>query len=204
MIWVGLTGPIACGKSTVAKILEADFGVKVINADQIAKQALDPVHGLLDSVIREFGSTIISPGGELDRRQLGRIVFADRAKKVWLEQLIHPFVQNHVEKLKTQYQNEGRLVVFYDVPLLFENHLESQFDSILLVACDQTTQIKRAVSRDQINQKDVEDRIANQLSLNHKLRKSHYVIWNNLNQDLLSLETQVKQYWSWLTAKHMG
>jgi len=144
MTWIGLTGPLACGKSTVHRLLLQFESVYVIDADAWARKALAPRSPLVEKVLQHFGPAVTESGGELDRKKLAQLVFADEKEKKWLEALIHPWVREQVAEEKKQAIHQGYRWIFYDVPLLFEKSLESQFELILLVACYPDVQIHRA------------------------------------------------------------
>jgi dephospho-CoA kinase len=97
--------------------------------------------------VRHFGPDAILPSGELDRKRVGEIVFADRSKLTLLESLIHPEVRKLALERKTQLANQGLKLAFYDVPLLFEKQMESLFDHITVVACNPVVQKQRKIAR---------------------------------------------------------
>jgi dephospho-CoA kinase len=202
MIWIGLTGPMACGKTTVSNIFKDIFSVPVIDADRIAKQALEPGSPIFHAVLDHFGSGIEDEKGAIDRKKLGKVVFENSEERQWLESQVHPYVQNNVLELKTQYQLKGFQMAIYDVPLLFEKSLMFQFDTILLVACTKETQIHRAKQRDQLAESEILTRINNQLPLSAKIEKSHYIIWNDRTTDLNKLQSEVKKYRNWVLNKY--
>jgi dephospho-CoA kinase len=192
---------MACGKSTVAKLLHSLTSFPVIDADAIAKQALDPGGPAYHETVVHFGNSILDQNGYIDRKELGRIVFSDKEKRLWLESVIHPYVQSQVAQWRLYYEKLGHCVAFYDVPLLFEKKIASQFDSILLVACTPETQLARALMRDQLPEVEIRKRIDHQLPVEHKISQSHYIIWNHAHTTLGELEIEVKMYLKWLTGQ---
>jgi len=201
MIWIGLTGPMACGKSTVAKLIHSQAYLPVIDADAIAKQALDPGEPPFCETVSYFGNGILDGNGCINRKELGRIVFSNKDKRAWLEGVIHPYVQSKVAQLRWHYEKLGYHVAFYDVPLLFEKDLVSQFDSILLVACTPETQLARAQKRDELSDIEVQKRIDSQLPVEVKVSKSEYVIWNHSRTTMEELQKEVENYLKWLAGK---
>lgn len=191
MKWIGLTGGIATGKSTVTKILRKK-GYLVVDADEIAKQALQPGHPELKQVIQVFGQEYLQPDGSLDRKGLGEKIFLNPVEKEKLEKIVHPFVQAEVAHQRKEAEKRGVAIAFYDVPLLFEKKLEPQFDSILLIAADESLQIERLQSRNGFTLEESKLRIQNQLPMSEKRKRSDYIIENN--SDLAHLEKQVDAF----------
>ncbi|MCS6839096.1 MAG: dephospho-CoA kinase [Bdellovibrionaceae bacterium] len=210
MIWIGLTGPLACGKSTVASLLQNKPGCAVIDADQLVHELLMQHSSLLKNIKAHFGLEVFDfwPVKEpweqtpvLNRKRLAQMVFPDPKKKTLLESLIHPLVQEHVLQKKDIAKVRGTKYLFYDVPLLFEKEMETSFDFVLLVACHLETQKQRAWQRAGMTVEDLEQRLAHQKPLPEKILKSHYIIWNDF-QDLKTLENEVSQFYHWMIRKY--
>jgi len=191
MKWIGLTGGIASGKSTVAKIL-TDLGAKVILADELSRRVTTPGSEGLRQITRTFGHDILDSDQCLDRRKLADIVFSDPKKLLQLEQILHPLIRNETDIEKKKLEAQGESLAFYDVPLLFEKKLEDQFDKVLLINCDQATQISRIKKRDGLNEREAMQRLNAQIPLKDKVLKSHFVI--NNDGDLETLKKAVKEY----------
>ncbi len=175
MLWIGLTGGIATGKSTVTQWLR-DQGFKVADADEFAHQVLNEKKSLL---IQKFGSGILFHDQSLNRRAIGEVVFKDKLQLQWLENIVHPEVQTKVGQFKAQCEQEGRKFAFYDVPLLFEKNLQKNFDRVLTIACDPELQLQRIKQRNQWSDSEIRSRLSAQLSILEKVKKSDFVIWNN-------------------------
>lgn len=191
MKWIGLTGGIATGKSTVARLVES-LGYPVIDADQISHEITRFGQPGYVKVVDIFGSEILKENGEIDRKKLGQIIFSDINKKEVLEGILHPLIQDQVIKLKQKYQAEGAALCFYDIPLLFEKNLQSNFDYVLTVWCDTETQFKRLVARNIFAglskaeaEKQATIRIENQLPISKKISQSQFCIDNSGSEESL-------------------
>lgn len=178
MKWIGLTGGIACGKSAVAAHLRSK-GWSVIDADVLAHAALSPGESSYQRVVQFFGSGIVNADKSIDRKALGTIVFADRSKLEYLEQVIHPWVQQQTQKKRKELEDAGATLAFYDVPLLFEKNLHSQFDEVIVVACDEALQVSRLQARNGFSVEEAKRRIAAQMPLLEKIKRTSHVIYNN-------------------------
>lgn len=197
MLWLGLTGGLGTGKTTVAELIRQQ-GFQVIDADQIAKQALGPGEDVAKKVIQVFGPGILNSENNIDREKLAGLVFKNKSKLELLESLVHPFVQQKVSELRELAQTKGEVMAFYDVPLLFEKHLERQFDGVIVVSANQEIQLDRIKKRNQWSKEQIESRLANQLPLKDKELKSDYVIYNNgtlsdLKKDVIRMIQNFKE-----------
>ena len=123
MKWIGLTGGIATGKTAAKKLFEG-LGLPVIDADELARQVVQPDQLGYQKVVSYFGTAVISADGFLNRSALAEIIFKNEAKKLALENILHPLIQAEVLKLKMKHQNNEEKICFYDVPLLFEKKLQ--------------------------------------------------------------------------------
>lgn len=196
MRWIGLTGGIATGKSTVSNWLKT-HGYAVIDADELARLVVAPGSEGLRQIVSHFGAEILDDDGNLDRRKLGALVFADREKLLDLENMIHPLVQAQVQSMRNRYEREGREFVFYDVPLLYEKKLQDQFDHIIVVHADEETQKARMRARDALSENEIESRLRNQLPMAEKIKVAHSVVDNNgsredLERRLIELVKQLR------------
>ncbi len=166
---IGLTGPIGCGKSTVAGWLGERAGVVVIDADRVAREVLAPGGPALDAVIARFGGGLVGPDGVLDRAALGRIVFADSAALRDLEAIVHPAVRPRILDAVARAVAEGTDVVVIEAIKLVEGGLAALCDEVWLVTCDPAVQLERVVSRGS-EPADADRRIAAQGGLTDRLR----------------------------------
>lgn len=187
---VGLTGGIASGKSTVAKILQS-LGAAIVNADDLAREVVEPGHEAWKEIVASFGADILQSDQTLDRQKLRALIFNQPEARKRLESIIHPRVRALAEERIRQYAAAGYPVVIYEVPLLFEGNLQEWLRPVILVACDVETQTARLQKRDHLTAADAEKHIAAQMSLKDKRRLADYVIENN--GSLEDLERQTRQ-----------
>jgi dephospho-CoA kinase len=186
---VGLTGGIASGKSTVAKILER-LGAAVINADALSREVVEPGKEAWKEIIDAFGAGVLQPDQTLDRQKLRTVIFNDRDGRKKLEAIIHPRVRALAEEKIREHAVAGYSIIVYEVPLLFEGNLHEWLRPVILVACDVDTQRTRLQERDQLTQTEAQKHIDAQMSLEEKRRLADYVIENV--GSLADLEQQVR------------
>ncbi|AGY57173.1 dephospho-CoA kinase [Gloeobacter kilaueensis] len=184
---IGLTGGIATGKSTVAALL-ARRGVRIVDADILAREAVAPGSPLLDQIVARYGQGIRTTAGALDRAALAQIVFADAQERRWVEALIHPYVREHLERAIQQ--TAAGDVLCLVVPLLFEARMGDLAGEIWVVSSSPRLQRERLKSRDGLKDDQIEARIAAQMPLEQKERLATVVLKNN--GDLADLEKQVE------------
>jgi dephospho-CoA kinase len=189
---IGLTGGIACGKSTAAALLVRK-GAYCICADEAARAALAPGGKGWREVVREFGDAILTPAGEIDRKKLGRMVFGDAKKREKLESLVHPVVRRIWRAQLAACAREGKFsVAIVDVPLLYEVGLEKKFAAVIVVASRPQTQVLRLRARG-LTRREAKARMEAQGPLQKKMDLADYVIWNDGSRALL--RQQVNQIW---------
>lgn len=185
---VGLTGSIATGKSSVANMLK-ELGAYIIDADEIAHDALKKTEKPYKQILNVFGSNILDEQGNIDRKKLGSIVLNDKQKLAVLESIIHPYVQQKRKEIEESIlQHDRNAVIIYDVPLLFEKHLENSFDKIIVVYVPKDIQIKRLMKRQNISYDEALNLINLQICIEEKKKKADFVIDNSY-----SLENTKKQ-----------
>ncbi|MBR5231349.1 MAG: dephospho-CoA kinase [Clostridia bacterium] len=168
---VGLTGGIACGKSTVAKVLR-EKGFTVLDADAISRSVTAKGGEALESIRKAFGDTVFD-GSELNRRKLGEIVFREEAQRRKLEEIIHPLVIGKMQRLTQEAQTA---IVFWDVPLLYETGMDKDCDEVWCVYVSQSEQIRRVMKRDQLTRAQALDRINSQMPAAEKKEKAAHLI----------------------------
>ena len=147
MIRIGITGPIGCGKSTVAQWLGERVGVEVVDADHEARLVLAPGTPEVEQVYARFGGALRRPNGELDRAALGRIVFADPAALGDLEAIVHPAVRPRILRAMDRAEQSGARAVVIEAIKLVEGGLVESCDEVWLVTCEPATQEARLISR---------------------------------------------------------
>lgn len=144
---IGLTGPIGCGKSTLAGWLGERPGVVVIDADRVARQVLDSGEPELDAVLARFGAGLLRPDGEVDRAALGRLVFSDPLALRDLEAIVHPAVRPRILAAVAEAEAAGAVAVVIEAIKLVEGGLASECDEVWLVRCDPEVQRDRLIGR---------------------------------------------------------
>lgn len=194
VIKVGLTGGIGSGKSEVARLL-AGHGAVVVDADALAREALAPGTEGLARVVGEFGPEVLDADGSLDRSKLAQIVFADADRLAALNAIVHPYVGRRSAEIMAAAPAEA--VVVYDVPLLVENYLQSQYDLVVVVDASPETQLQRLVETRGMSDDDARARMAAQASREERLVAADAVILNDGGLDVLS--EQVLDLWNSLT-----
>jgi len=172
---VALTGGIATGKSHVRAEFDA-LGVPTIDADVLARLAVAPGTAGLAAVVERFGRGMLDARGELDRRRLASIVFADAGARRDLEAIIHPQVQRATDDWFAAIDPAAHPVAIADVPLLYEVGRDRAFDRVIVVACDPETQVRRVMARDQVTEAEARQRLAAQLPIEDKVRRASFVI----------------------------
>jgi dephospho-CoA kinase len=176
MLKVGLTGSIAVGKTFVCEVFR-ELGVSVLDADQTAREVVEPNTIGLNRIIEAFGSGILQPNGELDRLKLGAIVFADSAKRETLNSIIHPLVFEAQDFWLGDLEKKGvdKLAII-DAALMIESNGYQRFDKIIVVWCNAEIQIERLMNRNKLNREDAIKRIDTQLSQTEKKKFGDYLI----------------------------
>ena len=182
MLLVGLTGGVATGKSTVAKMFK-QCGAVVIDADELARDVVRPGRPAWRAIVKAFGKTVLTPDRTINRQALGAIVFGNRAKLRRLEQIIHPRVEREQARLTRQaVRKNPDAIVIYDVPLLFEAGVDKRVDTIIVVTTDRETQIARLEKRNGLSRTEAIRRIRSQMPLAKKTRRADYTIEGTLSK----------------------
>ncbi|HVY27424.1 MAG TPA: dephospho-CoA kinase [Polyangiaceae bacterium] len=174
----GLTGGIGSGKSTVARLLR-ERGVPVVDADELAREAVAPGSAGLSEVVAAFGADVLDGAGALDRQRLGERVFADAEARKRLNSITHPIVRRLSQERFAELDRQGVELAAYDVPLLFEVGLDTVLRPTVVVASSQATQLARVSARDGLSEAAVLARIAAQMPLSEKRRRADHVLEND-------------------------
>ena len=188
---VGLTGGIACGKSTVANLFAA-LGASIVDTDLLAREVVAPGSPLLPKIAAHFGASdskgVLQNDGSLDRAALRARVFADPAERQWLEQLTHPAIRALTDQRCEQ--ATGRYVIVA-IPLLVETGGAARFDRVLVVDCDPALQLARLQARDGTTREQAARMLAAQATREQRLAVANDVIHNN--GDIAALRDQVEK-----------
>jgi dephospho-CoA kinase len=193
MINVGLTGGIACGKSTVAQML-VRHGAYLIDLDRIAHEIEEPEKPAWKKIKQIFGSYILKANKEIDRDKLAKIVFADSKKLKALNDIVHPYVlEEWQERLKDIRNKDEHAIVLSDIPLLFEEKMEDLFDLTLLVIISPDEQISRLMTRDCMTHDDAQLRLSSQMPINEKMKLADIIIDNQ--GEVKETEKKVEDVW---------
>lgn len=186
---IGLTGGIASGKSTVAKILQS-LGAAVVDADGLSREVVEPGQDGWNEIVATFGPEVLQADRSLDRQKLRTIIFNNPESRKKLEAIIHPRVRALAEQRIRDHGEAGYAIVVYEVPLLFEGKIHEWLRPVILVACDVEVQRQRLQQRDSIDAAAAQKIIDAQMSLAEKRRLADYVIEND--GSLAELEGQVR------------
>jgi dephospho-CoA kinase len=198
MLVVGLTGGICSGKSTVAAMFMR-LGAVVIDADQVAHELQAPGRPVFDAIISTFGREVVGEEGQIDRRKLGAIVFADPKARARLEEILHPAIVEECERRIQQAHASGAAVCLLDAALLIESGRHARFDMMILVDASEVVQLDRLMSRMGLSREEALRRIRSQMRREEKLRHAKFVIDNG--GPLEDTERQVKALWEQLAAE---
>lgn len=181
---IGITGSIACGKSTVSNYLKSK-GYIVIDADRIGHEALDDDY-VKEKLIVAFGNEILEDN-KINRQKLGELVFGNSSNLNVLNSIIHPEIRKKIlEKID---KNNDKELIFIDVALLFEAKFDDLVDKIIVVYVDENTQLTRLMKRNSISKKEALSRIVSQMSPIEKAKLGDYTVNNNL--DVINTYEQV-------------
>ncbi len=195
---IGLTGGIASGKSTVARRL-AEHGAVAVDADQIAREVVEPGTPGLAQIAETFGDGVLNPDGSLNRAALGAIVFSDESSRLRLNAITHPAVlQRSTERFEEARRADPDAVVVYDVPLLVESANAYPFDVIVVAHADAETRIRRLVELRGMDEHEAARRIRSQASDGERLAVADVVI--DTDGSLEHTLEQADALWERLTA----
>lgn len=184
---VALSGGIASGKSTIANLF-AQLGVPIIDADVIARQVVEIGTDAYKVIVKHFSQEILLPNNEIDRSQLRDIIFNNDHERLWLNNLLHPIIQ---EQTQIQIAQQTAAYVIWVVPLLVENNLHNLADRVLMVDTPEQLQLERLIQRDNIDESLAKKMISSQISSQKRLMYADDIIVNN--GDLTSLTAQVNK-----------
>jgi dephospho-CoA kinase len=189
---IALTGGIASGKTWVRARFE-DLGVPTIDSDALAREVVAPGTPGLAAVVGRFGREVLLPSGALDRKKLGRIVFADDEARRALEAIVHPEVHRATEQWFASLDPRTHPFAIADIPLLYETGRDRDFDEVIVAATDPETQVRRVMQRDGLSEPETRQRLAAQLPIEEKAAKADHVIRTDGTHD--ETDEQVKRLW---------
>lgn len=189
---IGLTGGIATGKSTVSKIL-TDNGYMVIDADVLARKIVEVGQPAYTEIVKSFGEDILNPDKSINRKTLGRLIFADDELKAQLNNITHPYIFQEMKREISRKCRDNK-IIFLDIPLLFEEYskimeLGIDFHEIWLVYVNENLQLNRLMKRDNLSREESQKRINSQMSMAIKYKMADIIIDNN--DDKLILKSNV-------------
>jgi len=178
MLIVGLTGGIASGKSAIARALESEPGIAVIDADRIAWETYSPGTDVYEKLVAHFGRKILNPDGTIDRRALGKLIFHDPKERAFLNSVVHPAVMARLVELARAYEAQGIELLIIQAALLLESEdvRREFFDHYVLVTVEPEEQIRRLMARDGLSRKEALRRIEAQTPQEEKLKRADFVI----------------------------
>lgn len=201
MLLIGLTGGIACGKSTVAAMLR-EHGAPLIDADQLARDVVAPGSDGLATIAEVFGPEMMTDDGFLDRKRMSALVFVDAERRAALEAITHPRIFARFQALCDTYEARGEQVVVYDAALLFERGLDQLMNAVIVVTVPPPVQLHRLRDRDGIEEEEALRRITAQMPLEEKVKRADWVIDNG--QSLLHTRAQLDYVWRQVMSRAIG
>ncbi|OAS88820.1 MULTISPECIES: dephospho-CoA kinase [Metabacillus] len=174
---IGLTGGIASGKSTVSDMLRKQ-GIRVIDADQIAREVVEIGKPAYEQIVKTFGQDILHEDKTINREKLGTLIFSEENKRQQLNKIVHPAVRKEMLKQTEEEKAHQAKIVVLDIPLLFESKLTYMVDEIIVVYVDEETQLKRLMKRNSYSEEEAKIRIGSQLPLKEKAELADEIIHN--------------------------
>ncbi|MBZ5668962.1 MAG: dephospho-CoA kinase [Acidobacteriia bacterium] len=172
----GLTGGVACGKSTVARFFQ-DRGARIIDADRIGHELIEPGRAAYQEILQRFGEEILDPTGVIDRKKLGARVFAEPEQLRQLNALLHPPIIARVGELAREHRaRDPHAVVIVDAALIFESGIGGTLRKVIVAWCRPEQQLERLMAKLGVSRQEAERRIRAQMPLEEKRRRADYVI----------------------------
>lgn len=175
---IGLTGSIASGKSTVAKMIES-YGLPIVDADVVARQVVEPGTPTLKKIAEAFGPEVIAQDGSMDRVKVGSMIFHNEEMRKTLNRIIHPAIREEMLRQRDEFISFGEKNIFMDIPLLFESKLEHFVEKIIVVSVKKEVQLQRLMERNGFSEEEASARIATQIPVKEKEQLADAVIHNN-------------------------
>jgi len=201
VLLIGLTGNIASGKTEVARIF-ADLGATVIDADELARDAVQPGSPALAAIVSRWGERVLLPDGSLNRPVMRSIAFSSEEDRIALNAIVHPAVKLLRDELVEEARRRGDQVVVAAIPLLYEAGLERDFDRVILVDAPDDVRLARLIHRRGIGAAEAQRMMAAQMPASAKRARADVVIENQ--SDLKALRRSVERVWQELTTTGNG
>ena len=178
MLIVGLTGGVASGKTTVSEVLREE-GATLIDADQIARELVQPQTPAWQELVRAFGNEILDQGGSIHRQKLASLIFSNPRQRSLLNRILHPRIKEEIgRRLKGIRETDPQAIVVIDSPLLIETGRHRDMDKVIVVVCTEAQQIERLKRRNQLSEEQARAMLSSQMSLKEKTTMADYVIGN--------------------------
>ena len=196
MLRIGLTGGIATGKSTVAAILAKDFGIPIVDADQVARDVVRPNQPALIEIVELFGAEMILDDGHLNRERLGQCVMQDEEKRKQLEAITHPRIFLGIRDALKSHEDAGAKSAIVEAALMVETGSYRAYDKLIVVSSSKALQLQRLCNRDGHTREKAQTWIDAQLPLADKEAVADVVIRNEGNQ--ADLRREVHRKWNTL------
>ncbi|MEY3406167.1 MAG: hypothetical protein RLZZ556_239 [Actinomycetota bacterium] len=191
MFLIGLTGGIAAGKSTVAKLWR-ELGAIEIDADLLAREVVEPDSDGALLIRKRFGDSFFDDSGALDRSKLASLVFTDESAREDLERIVHPLVQKRAREILSQLSEDS--MVIYTVPLLVEANVSLPFDVVVTVEAPEDVRVKRLIESRNFTREQAIARIESQAQPIERVARADYVL--NSNQTREQLLSDARQLWN--------
>lgn len=187
---LGLTGGIACGKSTVSAML-VDRGAKLVDADQAAREVVLPGEPALAAIVAEFGQAALHADGTMNRAEVGRLVFGNRERLAALEAILHPAIRERMwAQIRAFEAQDPEQLIIADIPLLYETGQAGLYDGVMVVYVPREIQIARLMARNGLSAEEAEKRVALQMDIEEKRSRADYVIDNSGTPDETRLQVE--------------
>ena len=190
MYLIGLTGGIASGKSTVAKRWTENGAIE-IDADQVAREVVEPGTVGLSSIVEHFGSDVLTASGELDRKALAGQIFSDSSKRELLNSILHPLIKERTKQMLSELPSDS--IVVYNVPLLVEASVDHPFDLVVTVEAPEDEQVRRLVQSRGLTEGEARNRILAQAKPVERAARADRIL--NSNQDINLLLRDADALW---------
>jgi dephospho-CoA kinase len=182
---IGLTGGIGMGKTTISNYLSSVHKLPVLDADLYAREAVEPGSTVLAEIAERYGSGVLHSNGSLDRKRLAEIIFDSLAERLWLEQRVHPYVRDRLERNLKALLDQHHSKIVLVIPLLFEARMTDLVTEIWVVRCPKARQVERLRQRDRLTLEQAQARISSQMPIDRKVSRADIVIENSTSLESL-------------------